>query len=49
MFRSPAAAEELRALCDTHGIPVEAAWGKGKLITELFEKLVEHDLVGPTS
>ena len=40
-------AEELSALCATHGIPVEAAWGKGKLITELFEKLVEHDLAGP--
>ena len=40
-------AEDLRALCATHGIPVEAGWGRGKLITELFEKLVEHDLVGP--
>ena len=39
--------EQLRALCDTHGIPAEASWGKGKLINELFEKLVEHDLVGP--
>ncbi len=39
--------EELRALCDTHGVPVEDEWGRGKLITELFEKLVEHSLTGP--
>jgi lysyl-tRNA synthetase class 2 len=40
--------EELRALCDRHEIPVEASYGKGKLITELFEKLVEHTLIEPT-
>ncbi|MHB8706950.1 MAG: lysine--tRNA ligase [Coriobacteriia bacterium] len=40
--------EELRGLCATHGVPVEESWGKGKLITELFEKLVEHTLVQPT-
>jgi lysyl-tRNA synthetase class 2 len=28
-------------------VPVQGAWGKGKLITELFEKLVEHSLAGP--
>jgi len=38
----------LRHLCEKHGIPVETSWGKGKLITELFEKLVEHTLVQPT-
>jgi len=38
----------LRHLCDHHGIPHEPAWGKGKLITELFEKLVEGTLVQPT-
>ncbi len=38
---------ELRALCAAHGVPVEQGWGRGKLITELFEKLVEHELVGP--
>jgi len=32
----------------THGIPTEPSWGKGKLITELFEKLVEHTLLQPT-
>lgn len=41
-------ADELRALCETHEISVEDSWGKGKLITELYEKLVEHALVQPT-
>ena len=40
--------EELRALCERHEIPVESTWGRGKLINELFEKLVEHALVQPT-
>jgi len=40
--------EELRALCDTHGVPWEKSYGKGKLISELFEKLVEHTLIEPT-
>jgi lysyl-tRNA synthetase, class II len=40
--------QELRALCATHEIPVEAVWGKGKLINELFEKLVERHLEQPT-
>jgi lysyl-tRNA synthetase class 2 len=40
--------EDLQALCDTHGIPTDASWGAGKLITELFERLVEHTLVQPT-
>lgn len=39
--------EDLRALCDRHRVPWEPAWGKGKLITELFEKLAEHAIVGP--
>jgi lysyl-tRNA synthetase class 2 len=40
--------EDLRALCDTHGIKIEKSYGKGKLISELFEKLVEHTLTEPT-
>lgn len=40
--------EELRELCRTHEVPFEDQWGKGKLITELFEKLVEGNLVQPT-
>lgn len=39
---------DLRALCDTHGVPFEPSFGKGKLITELYEKTVEHTLVQPT-
>jgi lysyl-tRNA synthetase class 2 len=39
---------ELRALCDRHGVPAEKSWGPGKLVNELFEKLVEHTLVQPT-
>jgi lysyl-tRNA synthetase, class II len=40
--------EQLRELCATHEIPVDQAWGKGKLITELFERLVERTLEQPT-
>jgi len=40
--------QELRALCERHEIPVDAGWGRGKLVNELFEKLVEHNLVQPT-
>ncbi|MCX8006629.1 MAG: lysine--tRNA ligase [Coriobacteriia bacterium] len=39
--------EDLRRLCDRHGVPFEPSWGKGKLITELFEKLAEHAIIGP--
>lgn len=39
---------ELRAECDKHDVPVDATWGPGKLLTELFEKLVEHTLIEPT-
>jgi lysyl-tRNA synthetase class 2 len=40
--------EDLRALCAEHEVPMEPAWGKGKLITELFEKLAERTLIEPT-
>jgi lysyl-tRNA synthetase class 2 len=40
--------DDLRALCVKHEMPVEKSWGKGKLITELFEKLVERTLEQPT-
>ncbi|MHB1323628.1 MAG: lysine--tRNA ligase [Coriobacteriia bacterium] len=39
---------ELRGLCAKHGVLAEDGWGPGKLMTELFEKLVEHTLVQPT-
>lgn len=40
--------EELQGLCTKHEVPVEPSWGRGKLITELFEKLVERTLIEPT-
>jgi len=40
--------DELCALCEKHEIPVDKSWGAGKLLTELFEKLVEHTLIEPT-
>ncbi|MBI5231754.1 MAG: lysine--tRNA ligase [Coriobacteriales bacterium] len=40
--------DELKAQCDRHEIPVEKGWGAGKLLNELFEKLVEHTLHEPT-
>ena len=40
--------EDLRALCDTHGVPHEDDWGTGKLMVELYEKLVESELWDPT-
>lgn len=40
--------ETLADECTRHEIPVEKEWGAGKLLTELFEKLVEHTLVQPT-
>ncbi len=39
---------ELRDIAKEHGIEVEEHWGKGKLINELFEKLVEGKLWQPT-
>jgi lysyl-tRNA synthetase class 2 len=39
---------ELRALCDAHDVPVEPGWGAGKLVVELYEKLVEGELWQPT-
>jgi len=39
---------ELRALCVKHEIEPDDSWGPGKLLTELFEKLVEHTLIEPT-
>ena len=40
--------EDLARLCAEHDIPIEAGWGPGKLLNELFEKLVEHTLIQPT-
>lgn len=40
--------EQVRKVCDEHGVPHEGSWGVGKLITELFEKHVEGNLWDPT-
>ncbi|MFA9432571.1 lysine--tRNA ligase [Egicoccus sp. AB-alg2] len=40
--------DELRKLCREHEVPVEDAWGAGKLVLELYEALVEHTLWDPT-
>jgi lysyl-tRNA synthetase class 2 len=39
---------DLRGIADRRGVPVEPAWGPGKIVQELFEKLVEETLVQPT-
>jgi lysyl-tRNA synthetase class 2 len=40
--------EGLREVCVEHGVHVEQPWGAGKLVLELYEKLVEHTLWDPT-
>jgi lysyl-tRNA synthetase class 2 len=39
--------DELRRACADHGVPVEAGWGPGKLVLELYEKTTEAELWGP--
>ncbi len=41
------ALEELRELCDRHGIEHDTGWGPGKLMLELYEKTVEPKLLDP--
>lgn len=40
--------EALAALAKSMGIAVEARWGKGKILMEIFEEKVEHRLDQPT-
>ena len=40
--------EELQALAKANDIEVQDSWGKGKLISELFEALVEENIEQPT-
>ncbi len=40
--------EDLQALAKKNGVEVQASWGKGKLISELFEALVEDNIIQPT-
>lgn len=39
--------ELLKSLANSHHIAIQSQWGKGKLIGELFEELVEATLVQP--
>ena len=40
--------DELRKLCDAHGVPHKPSYGPGKLLLELYEKTAEHTLWAPT-
>jgi len=40
--------DQLAELCRNHGITPHSVWGKGKLIVELYERLVEPGLWQPT-
>ena len=40
--------EDLRKICAEHDVHAEDAWATGKLVLELYEKLVEHTLWDPT-
>ena len=39
---------ELRRLCDRAKIPYEDAWGRGAVVEEMYERLVEHETRAPT-
>ncbi|QGG96489.1 lysine--tRNA ligase [Actinomarinicola tropica] len=39
--------EELRGICERYDIPWKDGWGTGKLLLEVYEKTVEHELWGP--
>jgi lysyl-tRNA synthetase class 2 len=39
--------DELRRICDEHGVPTKDEWGAGKLMLELYEKTTESNLWGP--
>jgi lysyl-tRNA synthetase class 2 len=40
--------EALRAIAKRHGVELRDEWGHGEVVLELYEKLVEHTLIGPT-
>jgi lysyl-tRNA synthetase class 2 len=39
--------DELRRICEEHGVPMKDEWGPGKLMLELYEKTTESNLWGP--
>jgi lysyl-tRNA synthetase class 2 len=40
--------QELQSVFDDRGLSYDPDWGEGKLLLELFEKLVEESLIQPT-
>jgi lysyl-tRNA synthetase, class II len=38
---------ELRAICEAHEVPYLSAWGSGKLVFELYDKILMPGIVGP--
>ena len=40
--------DDLPELAARLGVAVDPAWGSGKIVQELFDKLVEHTLIAPT-
>ena len=39
---------DLGAIAENHGVPLDDAWGPGKVVQEMFEKLVEPGIEQPT-
>src|SRR5690606_27363975 len=39
--------EAVRAVCDAHGVPYQDGWGSGKLIFEIYDKVLQPGTVGP--
>jgi lysyl-tRNA synthetase class 2 len=39
---------DLPALAEKHDVALDPAWGPGKIVQEMFEKLVEHTIEQPT-
>ena len=40
--------DDLQGVAARHDVPIDDAWGPGKIVQELFEKLVEGTIVQPT-
>ena len=41
-------ADKARAIAEAHDVPVDPAWGVGKIVVEIYEKHVEGNLFEPT-
>jgi lysyl-tRNA synthetase class 2 len=40
--------EKIREIAEGKGVPCDPAWGQGKIVVEIYEKLVEPNLFAPT-